>query len=325
MIGGNTDGGNKGGSCAAGSPLAVFAVILQKLRPGLVGILGWAALVNAQPVPVLPVSAESSPEPSPELSIPPSQGSASAPVPWQRYMDSAGVSVVLKQANTLIEQEVRNLEKVPLGFTPNQLQVIRDQLRQRLGEASLKRDIIARLERDFSSQQRQELERILASTSLQQLLDLQQQLDQARVRQAVRSYRVKLQERSPSERRLELLSTLDQELQQSALETDLKVELRKQLLATVSHLKTSETFSEELLESQLSAYRDMVEGETSDNALLAYLYLLKRTPSSSVRDLLVTLDQPAFEAFMALCREALQESFRESREQIPEMARLAGN
>lgn len=255
------------------------------------------------------------------------QGAAAqnAPVEWGRYIESAGVGVVLDQANDLIEQEIRNLEKAPLGFTPQQLTTMRDQLRTRLGSERLKRDIEKRLQQDYSPEQLQQLSAVLESHGLQQLQQLQLQLEDAKVRQAMRSYRVKVQEQTPNEARLQLLASLDQQLQQSALETELKVELRKQLLATVSHLKTSESFPEELLDRQLEEYRATVEGEISENALFAYLYLLKRTPSHRVRDLVITLDEPAFDEFMALCREAVQASFRDAREQIAEKVRLAGN
>lgn len=255
------------------------------------------------------------------------QGAAAqnAPVEWGRYIESAGVSVVLDQANDLIEQEIRNLEKAPLGFTPQQLTTMRDQLRKRLGSERLKHDIEKRLQQDYSPEQLQQLSAVLESHSLQQLQQMQLQLEDAKVRQAMRSYRVKVQEQTPNEARLQLLASLDQQLQQSALETELKVELRKQLLATVSHLKTSESFPEELLDRQLEEYRATVEGEISENALFAYLYLLKRTPSHRVRDLVTTLDEPAFDEFMALCREAVQASFRDAREQIAEKVRLAGN
>ena len=103
------------------------------------------------------------------------------------------------------------------------------------------------------------------------------------------------------------------------------MELRKQLLATVSHVKASETFSEAMLERQLQSYRATVEGEISENALFAYLYLLKRTPSSTVKELMVSLDQPAFDAFMELCRQSVLESFREARAEIQEDVQLAGN
>lgn len=248
-----------------------------------------------------------------------------AAVAWDQYIESSGVSVVLDQANGLIEQEIRNLEKAPLGFTPDQLTTIRDQLREHLGSERLKRDIASRLQRDFSPQQLQQLSAVLGSRSLRQLQGLQQQLEDAEVRQAMRSYRIKVKEQSPNEMRLQLITALDQQLQQSTLETELKVELRKQLLATVSQLKTSETFSEAMLERQLEDYRSAVEGEISENALFAYLYLLKRTPSSTVRDLLVSLDEPAFESFMALCLDAMQDSFRDARRRINENVRLAGN
>lgn len=251
--------------------------------------------------------------------------SAQPAVEWEQFIESAGVAVVLDQANDLIEQEIRNLEKAPLGFTAQQLTTIRDQFRRQLGSQQLKRDIVSRLQRDYSPQQLEALQAVLASSKLQQLQSLQLQLDDAQVRRAVRSYRLKIMEKEPNQQRLLLLTTLDQQLQQSALETELKVELRKQLLATVSHLKASESFSESMLETQLQDYRATVEGEISQNALFAYLYLLKRTPSSTVRDLVTALDQPAFDAFMALCLEAVQDSFRDARERIQDEVQLAGN
>ena len=248
-----------------------------------------------------------------------------SPAAWERLIDSSGVGQVLEQTNDLIEQEISNLEKAPLGFSAMQLETMRNQLRQRLGSEQLKQDILARLEQDFTEQQFAELQAVLASNKLHQLQMLQQQLDDADVRRAVRAYRVKVRDANPNQQRLKLLASLDQQLQQSALETELKVELRKQLLATVSHVKASETFSEAMLERQLQSYRATVEGEISENALFAYLYLLKRTPSSTVKELMVSLDQPAFDAFMELCRQSVLESFREARAEIQEDVQLAGN
>ena len=250
---------------------------------------------------------------------------APSPEAWERLIASSGVGQVLEQTNDLIEQEISNLEKAPLGFSALQLETMRNQLRQKLGSERLKQHIMVRLEQDFSKEQFAELQAVLASNKLHQLQVLQQQLDDADVRRAVRAYRLKLLDSNPNQERLKLLASLDQQLQQSALETELKVELRKQLLATVSHVKASETFSEAMLERQLQPYRATVEGEISENALFAYLYLLKRTPSHTVKDLVVSLDQPAFDAFMALCRETVQESFRVAREQIQEDVQLAGN
>ncbi|MEE2730335.1 MAG: hypothetical protein VYA55_05900 [Pseudomonadota bacterium] len=278
----------------------------------LLGVLLLSAGVVAEPALQAPSPQQISPQ-------------ESSPQAWERLIVTSGVGQVLEQTNSLIEQEITNLEKAPLGFSAQQLETMRNQLRQQLGSEQLKRNIIARLEEDFSSQQMGELQSVLASNQLHQLQQLQQQLSDANVRRAVRAYRLKVMDGSPNQQRLELLSALDQQLQQSALETELKVELRKQLLATVSHVKASETFSETMLENQLQQYRSTVEGEISENALFAYLYLLKRTPSSTVRELVVSLDQPAFDAFMALCLQSVQDSFRDARAQIEDDVQLAGN
>lgn len=244
---------------------------------------------------------------------------------WDQMMSASGVSEVLEQANVLIDQEIRNLEKAPLGFSTEDLQQMNQTFRERLGSERLKQDIMERLETELSSQEAQRLKSVLRSRELQKLNELQGQLADAQVRKEMRSYRVKIKENSPNLSRMELLGALDDTLQQSSMETELKVELRKQLLATVSHIKTNEVFSEDMLDAQLQDYRKEVEGEISENALHAYLYLLKRTPSSQVRDLLVTLDEPAFNEFMRICMEAMQASFLEARQQLQNELRIAGN
>ncbi len=248
----------------------------------------------------------------------------SAEVDWQQMMQASGVSEVLDQANLLIDQEIRNLEKAPLGFSNEELKHMGDSFRSRLGTEKLKQDIAARLQTELSEQQTQQLQSILRSNELQTLNQLQEQLTDAEVRKAMRSYRLKVKENAPNSKRMALLSSLDEVLQQSSMETELKVELRKQLLAIVSHLKTKQIFSEDMLDAQLQDYRKEVEGEISENALYAYLYLLKRTPSSKVRDLLVSLDDPAFNQFMEICLQAMQDSFSQARQQLQQDMRLAG-
>lgn len=242
---------------------------------------------------------------------------------WQALLDAAGVSAVLAQTDLLIQQEIANLEKAPLGFSASELQTLQQQMLDRLGPQQLQADIIARLQQSLTAQQQQELQRLLQSPRTRFLHTLQAQLDDAVVREAMRSYKVQVKENAPNEQRLELLSELDDSLQQSALETELKVELRKQLLAMVTQIKTNESFSEALLDQQLADYRRDLESSISRNALYAYLYLFKRTPSPQVQELIATYNQPAYEQFMALCHDTLQDSFRAAREQMLHDLRLA--
>lgn len=243
---------------------------------------------------------------------------------WSEYLSAFGVNDVLDQADALIDQEIRNLENAPLGFTSDELQRLSSAFSQQLGSDTLRKKVISKLQLQFDADTQRQLRSVLRSPAMKELLELQASMDDAQVRKAMRLYRMKLKELTPSEARIQLLQSLDALLQQSLLESELKVELRKQLLAAVSHLKTKESFSETLLEQQLQDYRLDVEEEISENALYAYLYLLKRTPSSKVRDLLVSLDQPAYDQFMAICLKAIQETFVQARQQLDESVRLAG-
>ena len=243
---------------------------------------------------------------------------------WQALLDAAGVSMVLAQTDLLIMQEVANLEKTPLGFNADELQHLRQQLLNHLGPEQLQADIIARLQQTLNPQQQQHLQTLLQSPRTQFLHTLQAQLDDAVVREAMRTYKVQVNEKAPNHQRVELITELDQTLQRTALEADLKVELRKQLLALVAGLKTDETFSESQIDAQLEQYRKDVEEGISRNALYAYLYLFNRTPSPDVQALITTYHDPVYLQFMNLCQETLQTSFRSARERMLQDRRIAG-
>jgi hypothetical protein len=243
---------------------------------------------------------------------------------WQALLDAAGVSTVLAQTDLLIKQEVANLEKTPLGFNATELQTLRQQLLDYLAPEQLQADIIARLQQRFDPQQQQSLQALLQSPRTRFLHTLQAQLDDAVVREAMRSYKVQVNEKAPNNHRVQLITELDDSLQHTALETELKVELRKQLLALVTELKTEETFSESQIDAQLQQYRRDVEDSISRNAVYAYLYLFKRTPSPDVQALITTYHDPVYLQFMALCQESLQTSFRNARQRMLQDSRLAG-
>lgn len=243
---------------------------------------------------------------------------------WQALLDAAGVSSVLAQTDLLINQEVANLQKTPLGFNAAELQTLRQQLLDYLAPEQLQADIITRLQQRFDPQQQRSLQALLQSPRTRFLHTLQAQLDDDAVREAMRSYKVQVNEKAPNNHRLQLITELDDSLQHTALETELKVELRKQLLALVTELKTDESFSESQIDAQLQQYRRDVEDSISRNAVYAYLYLFKRTPSPEVQALITTYHDPIYLQFMMLCQESLQTSFRNARQRMLQDSRVAG-
>ncbi len=242
---------------------------------------------------------------------------------WLDLLEASGVSTVLAQTDLLINQEIANLEKTPLGFTPQELEQLRQQMLDQLGTSQLQAAMISQLAIGLSSQQEQVLQSLFNSPRTRFLQTLQDQLDDAAVREGMRSYKVQVRENAPNSHRLGLVEQLDESLQQTALETELKVELRKQLLALVSKMKTSEIFSEAMLDKQLTEYRHEVESKISRNATVAYLYLFKRTPSPQVEAIIAGYHQPEYTQFMAVCQTTLQDAFREARLQLKQAPRLA--
>lgn len=217
-----------------------------------------------------------------------------------------------------------NLEKAPLGFSPEELQVLRQQLLEQLGPERLQAAIIARLQQSLDHAQQLQLQAMLESPRTRFLQTLQAQLIDPAVREALRSYRVQVKANAPRDQRLALVTDLDNSLQHTALETGLKVELRKQLLATVSQWKAGDAVPEALLERQLTEYRQNTEANVSRKAVNTYLYLLKHTPSLQVQALVADYHDPLYLHFMSLCQSAVQDSFRAARQRLLQEPRLAG-
>lgn len=246
-----------------------------------------------------------------------------ASVDWLALLEATGVSTVLEQAQPLIQQEIAHLEKAPLGFSPEALQTLRQQWQERLGSTRLKQDVIARLQRQVSPEQALQVQAVVQSPRLKFLQTLQAQLGDEAVRERLRAYRVQVRETVPSPDRLTLFALLERQLGRTALETDLKVELRKQVLARVSRQEDQDAVPEALLETQLQNYRQELEQQIGRAALDEHLYLFKNTPTPQVQALVRTLDQPAFNHFLDVCREAVKDSFRAARAEAE--PRLVGN
>ncbi len=257
------------------------------------------------------------------VSTPLSASANTADIDWPLLLDGSGVSGILAQTNDLIGQEMANLEKAPLGFTPQELSTLQQQFRARLGSDSLRQDVIARLQQQLDPEQARQLQQLLQSPRMKFLSTLQAQLNDDAVRQSLRTYRVQVRETTPNSGRLQLLTTLDDTRRLTALETALKVEMRKQMLVTVTQVKLQENVPEPLLDAQLQQYRQEVAQQLSRTALDTHLYLFKRTPSAQVQALISTLDQPAFEQFMAICQSAIQDAFRDARADLARDLRLA--
>ena len=244
-------------------------------------------------------------------------------VDWNRLLQVAGVNDVLDQADAMIKQEMANLQNAPLGFDKLELKQLRHRFDARLGSAQLKQAVVADLKRRISPDQARKLAAVLNSPRYRFLQSLQTQLADPNVREDMRAYKVQVKDQAPNPSRVSLLENLNTSLEQSTLEADLKVALRKQLLITVSEMKTRETYSDAMLDQQLAGYRQEVKENISQNALYAYLYLYKHTPSDQVQDLVTSLHSPSYEKFMHVCRDAIRASFELARQQLRQDLRVA--
>lgn len=241
----------------------------------------------------------------------------------QALLDASGISQILTRSDVLISREVANLAKAPLGFSAAELASLQQELLDQSGPESLQAVIVARLQQELDDPQQQRLLALFRSAQGRVLQELQASLDDPATFQGLRSYRVHLDEQPPNPHRIGLIRQLDSRLQHSLLETGLRVELRKQLLAMASQMKTRDTYSEALLDDQLASFRRDLQAQLSHNAVTTHLYLLKHTASADLQALVDLYADPAYQRFMVLCRDALQDSFRAARLQLRQDLRVA--
>lgn len=230
-----------------------------------------------------------------------------------QLLHESGVNGLLRQIPLFIDQELDNLAASSMPFTPPELAQLRDQLETRFAVPDIRRHISDRLLDAMDSQSLVELRALLARPAAERFRALQSAMADDNIQDDIRDYRLLMRDRQPRGERVVLLDRLNRVLGYAAMEVELKVELRKSLLASASWLKTSERIAEPLLERELASYRERVSEQTQEDARLYFLFMFKHTPSEQLERLTSLYEQPRYEQFMAECYEGLQAIFRESR------------
>lgn len=243
----------------------------------------------------------------------------------QNILKNSGVLEIIYQVPDWIEQEIDNLEATPVPFDSKELEFVREDLETGFSTASLKKQLIHRLSQSFTLEELKAINEVFKKPEVKKFQNLQEGTQSDYIKADIRSYKAKLKNVSPRGSRVEMMRNLDSSLQQSKLEADLKVELRKSLLTSVSWIKSKEVLEEKTLEQELSAYRERVGEEINSNALIFYLYLFKRTPSDQLGNLVESFNSEEFSKFMAICHEVMLSSIKEARRRIPDNIKLAGN
>lgn len=240
-------------------------------------------------------------------------------------LHEAGVYELLRQMPALIRQEIGNLEASAMPLTTQELTLLRANLKTRLQASDLKHSILSYLQSRMSENQLAAVKKMLQAPDVLHFRQLQEDADNEVAFGHMRSYKVQLQERAPNKTRVGLVEALDSSLRQTRLETEIKVELRKNLLANVSWMKSNQALPEAVLEKELTEYRQRVGNHINENARVFYLYLFKQTPSDDIRQLISRYATPEFETFMSLCEEAILSAFKKARRDAYKDTALAGN
>lgn len=241
----------------------------------------------------------------------------------QNILKNSGVLEIIYQMPDWIDQEMENLEATPVPFNGDELNVVRRDLESSFSSTLLKEKLMARLANRFNLQELRAINQLFKQPDVKQFQHLQAGTENDYIKADIRSYKAKLKNVTPRGSRVAMVKNLDSNLGQSKLEADLKVELRKSLLTSVSWVKSNEVLEEGTLEKELAGYRERVGEEINRNALIFYLYLFKRTPSDQLNELVGSFDEPEFSQFMALCHQEILASIKEARQNIPGNMNLA--
>ena len=276
-------------------------------------------LVNAQTNTVTDVTQQS---PSPFMSA---KAEANQQLMIKYALHESGVYELLRQMPALINQEIGNLEASAMQLTEQELKLLRANLKARLQASDIKHSILSYLQSRMSENQLAAVKKMLQAPDVLNFRQLQEDADNEVAYGHMRSYKVQLQEREPNKNRVGLVEALDFSLRQTRIETEIKVELRKSLLANVSWMKSSQELPEDVLEKELAEYRQRVGSHINENARVFYLYLFKQTSSNDIRELITQYKTPEFEVFMGLCEDAILNAFKKARRDVYNDTALAGN
>lgn len=243
----------------------------------------------------------------------------------QNILKNAGVTDIIYQLPDWVEQEMDHLVATPIPFAGSELQSVRQDMEATFSSASLKERLRKRLASQFTLEELTALNDIFKQPDVKQFQDLQEGTQSDYIKADIRSYKAKLKNLAPRGSRVDMVRSLEENLKQSDLERDLKVELRKSLLTSVSWVKSNEKLEESLLDKELASYRKKVGEEINRNTLIFYLYLFKRTPSEKLGELVSLFNDPNYNRFMNLCHEEVLAAVQESRRRIPDDMKLAGS
>ena len=231
---------------------------------------------------------------------------------------------LLYQIPDWIDQELQNLEATPVPFDEKELAFVREDLESNFATSSLKKSLMAALAEDFTLDELRRVQQLFKKPEIKQFHHLQEGTESEYIQADIRSYKAKLKNTVPRGARVDMVVQLDENLKQSDMEADLKVELRKSLLTSVSWVKSHEVLEESTLDTELASYRQRVGEEIDHKALIFYLYLFKRTPSDQLNQVVNIFGEPEFRKFMAVCHQVMLSSVRQGRQKILESMSLAG-
>jgi len=248
-----------------------------------------------------------------DVEAPANASAVSQRIITKHLLYETGVHALLQQVPDLMDEEINTLKSSSLSLSPAQWAHIRSTFSSEQITSRLKNRLLNGLQQDVGVKQLQQIKKSLQVVDVVRFKHLKRSAESALAHARIRQYKATIDDKMPLASRVQLIERLDDALWLSRLEVEVKVALRKNLLATVSWVTEQEAFSEETLEQEMVNYRQRVAKQVDDNARAYYLYLLKATTGQTVRSLTAVYQQPQFEHFMRQCEVTILDAFQQQR------------
>lgn len=233
----------------------------------------------------------------------------------QEVLSRAGVDDIVSQLAIWLDEELRNVEASGLNVTDAEINDIRRSMKRHFMTSSLTQRLRENVAQQFDQEALLGLQTLLLDDQVLQLHGMMADAEREYVKARIREYKAKLKNHSLRNRRVELLDQLVKSLGWVELEIDLKVELRKSVLNSVSWIKAGEWVPERELDQELESYRQRLRDELYGANRIYALYLFRRIPTDRLERLVKHFRDPDYTQLMQHSRMLVTAEARMAREQ----------
>lgn len=227
----------------------------------------------------------------------------------KQVLMQSGLMTALEAVALIRDEEMTKLAATHGRITEQELAAVKARLMGSVIESIILDQVERHLGKEFSIAELQMVLRNLESPSIGKAKQIQRRVDGLRFQEEIRDYRLRLKESPPRESRVQLMKQLAVVEHHNALNTMIKVEVRKSLLTSITYVKDNMIPSEKELNRQMTSFRKRVASESHNQRLEQYLYLFRATPSSEIQNVIREYEQSGLQRIVDSCEKRITKEF----------------